>query len=72
MVNASLKITFQLAIFLTALFFLSFLFGFFSIEDILSITNINPESNAGKAVDNLFSELKIVTNNLFGLIFKII
>ncbi|MFT5795510.1 MAG: hypothetical protein ACI9W5_000468 [Ulvibacter sp.] len=72
MVNTSLKITFQLTIFLTALFFLSFLFGFFSIEDMMSIANINPESNGGKAVDNLFSELKIVTNNLFGLIFKII
>jgi hypothetical protein len=72
MFNIALKISFRLLIFLIALFFLLFLTGTISIEDVLAILNIDQNSNSGKAINNLLSELKLVTNNLFGIIFKII
>lgn len=72
MFNIALKISFRLLIFLIALFFLLFLTGIISIEDVLAILNIDQNSNSGKAINNLLSELKLVTNNLFGIIFKII
>tara|TARA_Y100000389_G_scaffold9720_1_gene9078 strand:+ start:11774 stop:11992 length:219 start_codon:yes stop_codon:yes gene_type:complete len=72
MFNIALKISFRLLIFLIALFFLLFLTGIISIEDVLAVLNIDQNSNSGKAINNLLSELKLVTNNLFGIIFKII
>ena len=72
MINNFLKITFQLVIFLVALFFLSLLTGFVSVADLIAILNIDPISNAGKAVSNVLLELKLVTKNLFGLIFEIV
>jgi hypothetical protein len=72
MINNFLKITFQLVIFLVALFFLSLLTGFVSVADLIAILNIDPTSNAGKAVSNVLLELKLVTKNLFGLIFEIV
>tara|TARA_Y100000385_G_scaffold122575_1_gene127408 strand:+ start:12508 stop:12726 length:219 start_codon:yes stop_codon:yes gene_type:complete len=72
MFNIALKISFKLLIFLIALFFLLFLTGIISIEDVLAVLNIDQNSNSGKAINNLLSELKLVTNNLFGIIFKII
>lgn len=72
MFNIALNISFRLLIFLIALFFLLFLTGIISIEDVLAVLNIDQNSNSGKAINNLLSELKLVTNNLFGIIFKII
>ena len=72
MINNFLKITFQLVIFLVALLFLSLLTGFVSVADLIAILNIDPTSNAGKAVSNVLLELKLVTKNLFGLIFEIV
>jgi hypothetical protein len=72
MINNFLKITFQLVIFLVALFFLSLLTGFVSVADLIAILNIDPTSNAGKDVSNVLLELKLVTKNLFGLIFEIV
>jgi len=72
MINNFLKITFQLVIFLVAIFFLSLLTGFVSVADLIAILNIDPTSNAGKAVSNVLLELKLVTKNLFGLIFEIV
>ena len=72
MINNFLKITFQLVIFLVALFFLSLLTGFVSVADLIAILNIDPTSNSGKAVSNVLLELKLVTKNLFGLIFEIV
>jgi hypothetical protein len=72
MPNKIFKISFHIIIFSIALFFLSFFVGIISVEDIISIFNLDTKSNSGMAVKNIFSELKLVTSNFFGLIFQII
>jgi hypothetical protein len=72
MTNKILKITFQSIIALIALFFIAFLSNIILVEDIIAFLNITPESNSGMAVNNIFSELKIVTHNLFGLVFELV
>lgn len=71
MTSKILKITFQSIITLIALFFIAFLSNLILVDDIISFLNLTPESNGGLAVKNIFSELKIVTHNLFGLIFVV-
>ncbi|MDA7705049.1 hypothetical protein N8772_01030 [Rickettsiales bacterium] len=51
------------------MFFLSFLTGIITVDNVIALFNLEPESNGGKAVTNIFSELKIVTYNLFNIIF---
>lgn len=72
MTNKILKIIFQSIVTLTALFFIAFLSNFILVGDIISFLNLPPESNGGMAIKNIFSELKIVTHNLFGLLFKVV
>ena len=72
MLNIIIKTIFHIVIFLIALFFILFLSGVISTNDIISILHIDTQSNSGKAITNLFLELKLVTKNLFSMIFEII
>ncbi|MDB2550453.1 hypothetical protein N9X24_01135, partial [Rickettsiales bacterium] len=64
MASKIFKITFHILIFITGMFFLSFLTGIITVDNVIALFNLEPESNGGKAVTNIFSELKIVTYNL--------